>query len=312
MRKNSFLGNQWKDYLSFPRSLRKAIYLLFLIIIVEIGVLFYFRFIPQKSSATELDKYEKQLDEFYTTEFDALNTGDESENENKKLKEAGEAKSHELFSFNPNNLPDEDWQRLGLSEKQIGVIKNYESKGGKFKSKTDVKKMYCISDKEYAMLEPYILIPSIQNADSSNKPIYKKYERKPLMIDIGIADTIELVNLPAIGPSFARRIYNYRDKLGGFYSINQLKEVWGLTDSIFQIIAPHIILKDSTNVRKININTADYMQFNTHPYIDKSQASYILSYRKSHGGFRSIEEIKHAALLNEELYSKLAPYLKIE
>jgi competence protein ComEA len=312
MRKNSFIVHGWKNYLNLPRRLRNAIYLLFVIILVEIGALFYFRFSPQPTSPEETTKFEKQVEEFFSTGIDSLSKTNTLLDENKSMNNGKKFKSGELFPFNPNNLPDEDWKRLGLSDKQIHVIRNYESKGGRFKSKADVKKMYCISDEEYALLESYIVFPPAQQADSSNKNSYKKYERKPLMVDIGIADTLELVKLPAIGPAFARRIYNYRDKLGGFYSINQLKEVWGLTDSIFQIIAPHIILRDSTNIRKINVNTADYMQFNSHPYIDKSQASYILSYRKSHGGFHSIDEIKHAALLNEELYSKLAPYLKIE
>jgi DNA uptake protein ComE-like DNA-binding protein len=172
--------------------------------------------------------------------------------------------------------------------------------------------MYCINDKEYSMIEPYINIPpQLLNDTSSHKSSYKN-DRPPIIIDIGTADILELLKLPAIGPSFARRISNYRDRLGGFYSVNQLKEIWGLTDSIFQIISPHISLKDSTDIRRINVNTADYKEFKHHPYIDKSLANVIISYRNQHGSFHSMADIRKVPLFNEELYSKLAHYLKIE
>ena len=49
--------------------------------------------------------------------------------------------------------------KMGFTPKQAKSIKNYEAKGGKFRNKADVKKMYAISDIEYQIIEPYILIP---------------------------------------------------------------------------------------------------------------------------------------------------------
>jgi competence protein ComEA len=305
MRKSSLLRGGWKDYFTFPRKMRNALFALCLVMVIEIATLLYLHFTPVSSTPTDFSEFQKEIDSFYASQkTDTINSSAVGEN--------AEAVIPELSSFNPNNLPDEGWKGLGFTEKQIRVIKNYEGKGGKFRTKADVKKMYCISAEQFALIEPYIQIPAQQSADSSSHKPNKKYERPVVLVDIGTADTLELLKLPAVGPSFARRIANYRERLGGFYSVNQLKEVWGLTDSIFQIISPHTIIKDTANLRRIDINSADYKTFNMHPYIDKSQAYSIVAYRNQHGKFHSIEEIKKVSLFNEELYSKLAPYLKID
>jgi DNA uptake protein ComE-like DNA-binding protein len=319
MEKKNLFRDRWKDYFSFPKRLRNGLFVLFSLVVLEIAVLLWIYFTPYKNKPIDLSQFQKEIDKFYTSvQIDSAHNDakdfHEQENDITEVRENSNAKTNPtLFAFNPNNLPEWDWKRLGFSDKQIHVIKNYESKGGKFRSKDDVRKMYCINDEEYSMIEPYINIPPQQlNDTTSHKSIYKKYDRSPLIVDIGTADTLELLKLPAIGPSFARRISNYRDKLGGFYSVNQLKEVWGLSDSIFQIISPHISLNDSTNIRRINVNTADYKEFKRHPYIDKILASVITSYRNQHGSFHSMEDIRKVPLFNEELYCKLAPYLKIE
>jgi competence protein ComEA len=309
MRKNMFLRNQWKEYLSFPRRLRNGLYVLLLIILLQIGFLLYVKYTPSTNQPADISEFQKEIDAFYTS------IKNDSGNNNTSFVPAhsdNEVQKAELFVFNPNNLPESDWKSLGFSEKQIRVIKNYESKGGRFRTKADVKKMYCISAEEYAMIEPYINIPQQTKDTSTNRPSYAKYKRPFLIVDIGTADSVELLKLPAIGSAFARRISNYREKLGGFYSINQLKEVWGLTDSIFQIIFPHVVLNDTSHLMKIDINKAGYKEFNIHPYIDGNLANAIVAYRNQHGFFHTIEDIKKVALLNGELYTKLAPYLKIE
>ena len=315
MQGNTNWRYSWKDYFSFPKRLRKGIYALFIVIILEIGYILYLHYLPSTGKPVDFTQFQKEIDAFYATKkIDSTGVDKTGFADLEIIGDSSDSleKPRELFAFNPNNLPEDDWRRLGLTDKQIHVIKNYESKGGKFRTKHDVEKMYCLSAEDYATLEPYIDIPPQAKDSASHKSNYKKYERPIVIVDIGIADTLELLKLPAVGPAFARRISNYREHLGGFYSISQLKEVWGLTDSMFQIISPHIVLGDSTNIRRININTADYKTFNMHPYIDKALASVIISYRNQHGAFHSVEDIKKVALVTDELYSKLAPYLKIE
>ena len=138
--------------------------------------------------------------------------------------------------------------------------------------------------------------------------------KKEILIDVATADSAELTKLPLIGPVKARIIRDYRAKLGGFCSINQLREVWGIDDSIFQIIRPHVILSDSTHYQKMNINTSDAYTLNHHPYFykNKNVSNVIVNYRKQHGNYQTVEDIKRTALVSDSLFLKIAPYLTVE
>ncbi len=308
----------WKDYFSFSNRVRRGLIVLFALIVVETATLIYLHYIPSSSAAVDVTKFKKEIDAFYAS---AAETGNPKSNadsaddpsekyHSKSPYEKVNRPAPQLFSFNPNQLPPEEWKRLGFSEKQIRSIKNYESKGGHFRSKEDVKKMYAISSKEFSRIEPFILIPeTIKTDDHSGGAVKSKPK---LIVDIGTADTDELEKLPMVGEYLAQKISGYREKLGGFYSIEQVKEVRGMRDSTFMVILPLLILKDSANLRKININSADFNELNRHPYIDNAPANLIISYRKQHGAFREVEDLRKVALVDAELYRKIAPYLKVE
>ncbi len=217
----------------------------------------------------------------------------------------------QYFNFNPNNLPTESWGKLGLSRKQIAVIKNYETKGGRFYQKEDLKKIYSISDKEYLSLEPYITIPEPTHPDRGSA---KTYELKnpvintPKVVEINGADSVELETIRGIGPAFASRIIRYRTRLGGFYKAEQLKEVYGIDASKFEQFQRQIVV-DVSAVRKININTCGFDDLKAHPYLTFKQINAILQYRKQHGAYSSLIDLKKVILLDELVLSKLGPYL---
>ncbi len=314
---NSF-RDTWKDYFSFNNRVRKGLLVLFGLILILILILLYLHYTPDDTAKIDFEKFNKEVANFYTS---VKNNSDKREASNADSSRKKFYSDHypekelkpkpELFSFNPNNLPESDWKRLGFSDKQIHSIKNYESKGGKFRTKADVKKMYAIHDDEYNRIEPFIAIPEVAK-DTSHHFSFPKYEKTFLVVDIGTADSTELEKLPMVGDYLARKIYNWREKLGGFYSINQVKEMYGMRDSAFQVILPHLVLKDSANLRKINLNTADYVELNKHPYISGSLANIIVNYRKQHGAFKSLDDLHKVALVDGELYRKIAPYLKTE
>jgi len=132
------------------------------------------------------------------------------------------------FSFDPNKLPEELWLKLGLTKKQIKTIKNYEAKGGKFYTKEDLKRLYCISEAEYKVLEPYIDIKS--NFQTKGDGIVKKYSGriKLLFTELNNADTAMLFRNLHIPFWLGRRVVAYRKKLGGYYSKKQLLEVYAI------------------------------------------------------------------------------------
>lgn len=209
------------------------------------------------------------------------------------------------FPFNPNGLSETNWKKLGLSEKQIQVIKNYEAKGGRFYRKEDVQKMYVITPNLYQKLEPYIQIPASTNLTTTSK---NGLSSALPIIDINQADSVELQNIKGIGPAFASRIIRYRDRLGGFYAKEQLKEVYGLDSAKWIQISPQIKITTSL-IKKININTALFEELKNHPYLKYKQINALIQYRKQHGNYHNLQDLKNVVLLNEEILRKLEPYL---
>jgi competence ComEA-like helix-hairpin-helix protein len=127
-------------------------------------------------------------------------------------------------------------------------------------------------------------------------------------IDVNSADTAAFIALPGIGSKLASRIINFRDKLGGFYSIDQIGEIYGLPDSTFQKIKPYLKL-EKIELKKININTATKDEMKSHPYIKWALANAIVEYRNQHGNFSSLEDLKKISLITDELFNKLEHYL---
>jgi competence ComEA-like helix-hairpin-helix protein len=205
--------------------------------------------------------------------------------------------------FNPNGLPAERWKELGLSEKQISVIKRFEAKGGHFYKKEDVQKMYVISPETYAKLEPYIQIPPTQFEQKS--PTTKASK---VRIELNTADSLALDQVSGIGPAFASRILKYRERLGGFYSLEQLKEVYGVDSAYFAQWLPQLALNTAV-VRKIDINTATFEELKRHPYLNYKQINALIQYRKQHGAYASLSDLKNIPLFTDEILRKLAPYL---
>lgn len=225
----------------------------------------------------------------------------------------------ELFYFDPNNLPVASWKKLGLSDRQIQVIKNYESKGGKFYKKEDVKKLYSISDEFYQRIEPYIQMSSAnvggpreyaEDVVRTDEAVRFKRREIPI-IDINQADTSSWRQLRGIGPVFAERIVRFRDGLGGFHRVDQLQEVYGLSDELYQQILPFLTVGDY-GINKIKINTVDKDQLQKHPYISPRQAAIIIKYRHQHGSYPSLEEMRKIIVLDDDFLRKIEPYLDFD
>ena len=229
---------------------------------------------------------------------------------------ARKAAKYELFEFDPNATSATDWKRLGLRDKTIATIQNYLSKGGKFRQASDLKRVYGLFPDEAERLMPFVRIENNSHANNAAppgdfpKPAYEKPVRNNTPVDINTADTTAFIALPGIGPKLAARIVSFRDKLGGFYSISQLGETFGLPDSTFQQIKPRLVLQH-INLRKININTAGANGLK-HIYLKWNVANAIIQYRNQHGPYTSVNDIKKIMLVDETLFTKISPYLTVE
>ena len=214
------------------------------------------------------------------------------------------------FPFNPDRLPRDQWLKLGLSEKQVDVILKYELKGGKFRRKEDLKKMYVISEQEYKILEPFIEIPADSSSTGTIKPDQENAEIIPekKSVEINTADSAEWVMLPGIRPSIASRIIKYRDKLGGFYSADQLTEVYGMDSVKLNRIKPYLAV-DEKRIRKIRINAVEFKELMKHPYFNYATTKAIFEQKNKKGFISGIEELKTIPLMHHDLFNKITPYI---
>lgn len=222
-----------------------------------------------------------------------------------------------LFYFDPNKATADDWKKLGVREKTIGTILKYRSKGGRFYKPEDLKRIYGLRPEEVERLLPYVAIAenekSISMADKSYTKESFPTNRKEFatVIDINGSDTSEWKRLKGIGSGYAKRIVNFRTKLGGFVSVEQVAETYGLPDSVYQNIKP-LLKNSSTSIRKINLNNCTIDELKAHPYIAFSVANAIVQYRKEHGPFASVAELQKIGAIDERIYRKISPYLEAE
>lgn len=195
----------------------------------------------------------------------------------------------ESFRFNPNTVSEEELVRLGLSPKQAASIGNYRSKGGRFRKKEDFAKMYVVSDTLYSRLEPYIDIPKLE---------------------LNAADSAALVQLKGIGPYYALKILDYRDKLGGFCDVSQLMEVPGIDSARFSGLCGDIRV-DSSAIRKIDIWQDSAALLALHPYIGEKGARRIERFRKVYDlSLRTLPNLLKDRVFTPDQLSRLSPYLE--
>lgn len=220
----------------------------------------------------------------------------------------------EIFYFDPNTLKAADWQRLGVSARTIQTIQNFIAKGGRFYKAEDIGKIYGLRKQDYERLLPYVRIPRANAAQPKEENIYPaafatghaKYNAN--VVDINAADTAAFIALPGIGSKLANRIVGFRQKLGGFYSVNQMAEVYGLSDSVFRQVKPFLQC-DAGVIQRININTAGIDELKAHPYIKYQVGNAVIQYRLQHGKFLDMDDLKQVHLVTDELLQKLSPYI---
>ncbi len=281
------------NFLSITKKDWNGLVILVVLMLVILAVPYAYRYFHKDTPIN--------LKEFYAASSrlkQAAGTGAETTIEDSSLKTPHPV----MFTFNPNDIAVNNWQQLGLSLHQAAVIEHYKAKGGKFFSKADVKKMYTITAEDYKRLEPYINLP-LANANKENK--------RPVSIELNSADSTQLTAIRGIGPSYAERIISYRNRLGGFIRKEQLKEVYGLDNSLFEQIKGNVYVKAAA-VKRIKINTISVNQLRIFPYLKYKEANAVIEYRTQHGPYVSMADLQHVAILNAVTLKKIEPYISFE
>ena len=298
----------WRDWFTFSRQDRRAIILFSAMIVVALGVLCI------RSKRTTAVTVTTETDSIAST---LLNP----------KKEAPIVKI-DRHNFNPNKADSMELLTMGLSPYATRNILRYRRAGGVFRRSEDLARIYGMHDTVYAQLKPYITIPQekekkVQTVPTKASPQeekpsaprkehpyaeYMRAKNKPgQLVDVNTADTTELMKIPGIGPVYANMIVNYRQQLGGFHHVGQLRELNGLPEQL-----GNWVYIDTPTVEKLRINKLSVTRLRSHPYLTFYQAKAIVELRQREGNIKSARQLLFLDEFTEADIERLAPYLSFE
>ena len=223
----------------------------------------------------------------------------------------------ELFPFNPNEADSATLLRVGLKPWQVRNLLKYRRKGGRWRSADDFRRLYGLTEEEFQRLRPYIMIPpsAEENQNSlakesgrrdSLRRIYPEKFGELTVLSLNAADTTLLQRIPGIGRYRAAQICRYRERLGGYISTAQLREIGDLPEGIEQWFE----IGANETPRQIDVNKSDFKTLLRHPYLSYNQVCAIMRFRQKFGSLRSWSDLRNSPDFSETDFQRLAPYFK--
>lgn len=266
-------------YFKFSRDQRIGIYLLFAIIII-LQLVYFFAdfnsspFFPEKEKWMSLQR-----------EIDSIKDHDGNKEEKKYL-------------FNPNFITDYKGYKLGMTIDQIDRLLAFRRENKYVGSAKEFQDITKVSDSLLVTMVPYFKFPDwIQGKKevkrtrnySSEKEVVKN--KKIIVIDINQATQEDLVKVSGIGDILSLRILKQKERLGHFVSMEQLKEVWGLSSEVLSNLNSHFDILELDSFKKIAINDASLKELSSFPYFRYVLAKQILIHRSMNGNINNIEDL---------------------
>ncbi|MBN1952161.1 MAG: helix-hairpin-helix domain-containing protein [Bacteroidales bacterium] len=206
----------------------------------------------------------------------------------------------------PNTAGYVALRNAGLSKRAANNLMKYREKGGRFTVAEDLSRIYGISEEDIRRLKSNFDFPEVE----WSTPVQSSLPEESIeLIELNAADTNALKNLTGIGSVLASRIIRYRSLIGGFYDLEQLNEVYGLTDSLVRTLAPALKI-DTLLLRKMDLNRVTFKELQSHPYINAYQARSILKFRELSKGKINCKQLIDNYIIDSDIYRKLVHYLK--
>lgn len=287
----------WKDFFYYSKSERRAVYVLcVLIALLLIGIWM----VPKASIplVTELPKVDSV----------ALRTF--------KKPSVVEDTPVSLFVFDPNKADSIELSRLGLPVHVVRNILKYRQKGGSFKTPESFSRIYGLEQDLFEQLKPYIRIvkPKVAESKKVDTVVLVKESKvkafkypEGTLVDVNVADTTELKKIPGIGSGIAKAIVVYRNRLGGFYSLEQLAEIEYITPSLMKWFK-----LEEPLVRPLKINEVGLETLRAHPYLNFYQARIIVEHRRKKGSIKSLSQLSLYEEFTEKDLERLSAYFKFD
>jgi DNA uptake protein ComE-like DNA-binding protein len=286
-----------KSLLLFNARQRKGILILLFIVIVLQLIFFLIDFTAPKEFA-EIEK-----EQYFQRKIDSL----------KAL--SVDKKVFKTYSFNPNYITDFKGYQLGMSTNEIDRLLSYRAKGKFVNSANEFQQITKISDSLLQELKPLFKFPDwIVNQKKERLDSEKKNSNKfnVSIIDINKATEEDLKSVNGIGEELAKRIIQYRNKLGGFTYNYQLYEVWNLDRIVADKVLNLYGVIDQPEIKKININTAAFKEVLSIVYIDYELCKKIFNHKKEIAEYQSLEELKKIEGFPLDKYELIILYLTVK
>ena len=307
------MKNPFKDYFYYRKSDRRAIVALGCIAVFVIGVLMVVdgrRPSPQPSPVMGREAVQD-----VGNEPDGLPLRGETEGE----MSAGQRGS---ASFDPNTVDSLTLIGFGIKAWKVKNFLHYRAAGKVFRSAEDIGDTYGWTAEDVQRLTPYVSVGTAyqkrketprfeerkEHTEEGAKPVETKKFHTLTKVDVNEADTAMLRRIPGIGEKISVAIVRYRQRLGGFHSVEQLREI--------SIVSPELLecftVSSSAAVQKIHLNKASFQVLNSHPYISYEQTKALLQYIRLYGKVKDEETLLATGIFTKEELEKLRPYIAYE
>lgn len=306
----------WKDFFFFSGSQRAGIVVLTVLIIfavvISVGLP---AFLPQHDVINYDTAFLEEIERFQAS----LVQADSAQKENRqrfnryytqypdRRKQDGKTENIQRFPFDPNTLDSVGLTELGIPRYIVSNILRYRSKGGYFSTPEKFAAIYGMRPELFADLQPFIVIENnyLKEVD------LEASSTLAFPVDLNMADSTQLLQLKGLSRGMVRSVLRFRTASGGFVDPGQLKEVYGMTDELYNRIRP-LCTANPAAIRKIMVNQASVDKLRAHPYLNFYQAKAIYELRRRKGKLESIDQLRHLDELDEATLNKLTAYFSFE
>lgn len=288
-----------KKYFQFSNQQQKGILSLFLIIVVLQFVLFFADF----QTAPEFDIQEQKWLSL-NAKMDSL----ESHQKKQTIK---------LYPFNPNFITDYKGYKLGMSVVEIDRLFAFRKQNKYVNSAKEFQTVTGISDSLLVTMAPYFKFPDWVNKKKLSKAVVfsntnpEHFSKKTNIVvkDINQATQEDLIRIYGIGEAISIRILKFKESLGGFVSMEQMNDVWGLSPEVVQQLKTNFKISALPNLKKIDVNNATIKELAQFPYFKYNLAREIVIYRSMNGDIKNVGDLTKIKGMSNENANIIALYL---
>jgi DNA uptake protein ComE-like DNA-binding protein len=306
---NEPVSTMIKDFFYYNKAERRGIIFLIVIVVVCLFIpLFVHQ--PQEQRTNNSETFNREYRDFMQS-VEITN-----KREYNKYYHSTFEREVILSSFDPNTADSLSLLKLGLPRWMAHNILKYRSKGGKFRKPEDFKRVYGMSEERFSLLLPYInirqekrdtVVRMMVPSDTTKKILYPKKFTTAVRIEINTADTAMLRRIPGVGSNIARMIVVYRNRLGGYHSIDQLEDIRLISSRLSKWFTIN-----PTLIHRLNINKVGLSRLNAHPYINFYQAKAIIEYRRKHGAIKSFKQLSLLSEFSSADFERMKYYITFD